>query len=245
MTIDFHVHGKVTKKFPFIKENFIKYIEKAESEEIDCIALTEHCHAIGFEKAYRYLEDNYRYFNNHYTINKVKVLVGMEVETSIGLDIILIGSKDEIFNLRNEINNRISIDEFIEIEELFKIGNFENMIVILAHPFRKHDQFPELPSSIINQIDAIECNASDLFNNGIEIMKEKVDALALKLNLPVVGGSDSHYFYQLGSIKNVFEEETECIQGIKNMIKEKKFKMEISRNLTTKVKFQKIIKEPF
>ena len=44
MTIDFHVHGKITSKYPFNIEQFLLAINEAKENGLDAIALTQKNH---------------------------------------------------------------------------------------------------------------------------------------------------------------------------------------------------------
>lgn len=243
MTIDFHIHSKLTKRFPFRVENFNHYIEEAKNENINCIAFTEHCHANNFEEAYQYLENNYKYENGYYLVNGIKVFIGIEITTSMKLDILFVGNKKDVFRLRDLVMDHKKENDFIDIRILFEVYDLSNMLVILAHPYRRYDEFPKLPDFVLDKIDAMEYNASDLYDKGIEIMKGKIEMLSQKVNIPAIAGSDSHYFLQLGSVKTIIQDEIYDMKEIKRQIRQRKFRIEISDNLALKVRASKIIKE--
>lgn len=242
MTIDFHMHSEMSRRIPFSEADFNNCIAEAKSENIDCIALTEH-YNVNTNKVYKYLEDNYKYESEYYLVNGIKVFIGTEVTTSMGLDIVFVGNRRDISNLRNTVINSTSENEYIEIEELFKIPNLNNMLVVLAHPFRHHDEFPKLPDFVLDKIDAIEYNATDLYKKGIDNMKEKVEGLSENINIPVIGGGDSHHFTQIGSIKTILDKEAVSIEEIKKQVYENQFKVEISNNLLLKVENARKIKK--
>ena len=243
MEIDFHIHGKLSGKMPFNKEEFINKINEAKSTGMDSFALTEHCHADNFIEGYKYLENNYKYVNDYYDIHGFKVYIGMEVTTNEGLDILVIGNRKYIVELNKKVEITKRNQRFISIVDLFNILDCSNILIIIAHPFRKHTNFPIIDKKIIGKIDAIELNARDLYNNGINYMKNKVNNLGNLLNVPITGGSDSHYFLQISSIKNNFDVECNTIREIKSEIKSNKFIVEISDDLEVRVKSSKIIKK--
>ncbi len=243
MKIDFHIHGKLSSKIPFDKEEFINKINEAKSNGIDSFALTEHCHADNFMEEYKFLEDNYKYVNDYYDINGFKVFIGMEVTTNEGLDILIIGNREYIVELKKKVEITKMKQKFISIPDLFNILDCSNLLIIIAHPFRKHINFPIIDKNIIEKIDAIELNAKDLYNNGINEMKNKVNELGKLLKVPITGGSDSHHFIQISSIKNNFNVECNTIREIKSEIKSNNFRVEISDDLEIRVKSSKIIKK--
>lgn len=243
MKIDFHTHGKISSKLPFNKEEFANKINEAKNEGIDSLVLTEHCHANNFIEGYEFLSRNYKYINDYYDVDGVKVFTGIEVTTNEELDILIIGNREYIVELKEKIENKKAEQKFINIKDLINILDSSKLLIIIAHPFRRHTTFPSIDKNIIEQIDAIEFNATDLYNKGITNMKNNVIKLGELLNVPITGGSDSHYFIQIGSIKNNFSIECTTIQEIKEQIKKNNFTVEISDNLEIRVKSSKIIKK--
>ncbi len=242
MTIDFHVHGKITNKFPFDKEKFLLIIEEAKSQGIDSLSVTEHFHSKNFLEGYEFLNENYQQIEDYYNVNGFKIFYGMEVTTKQNLDILIVGNPSLILNLRTEIINNLNKRKFIDINELFKVCNPNELLIIIAHPYRNHTVFPKLDKQVLSKIDAIELNAKDLYKNGIENMKKKVQDLANILNLPIVCGSDAHHFIQMGSVKNVFDLDFNSIKGIKKTIKKGKYHVKISQDLSIRVRSAIIIK---
>jgi histidinol phosphatase-like PHP family hydrolase len=243
MVIDFHTHGKITSKFPFEEEGFLSKINEAKNEGIDHLALTEHCHADNFIEAYHYLYENYPYMDDCYDINGVKVYTGIEIGTKENLDVLVIANRDHILDLKSKIDNEAKECKYISIKELDNILDYNNMLVIFAHPYRKHEELPVISLNVLKNFDAIEFNATDLYIKGIEETKNKVTVLSKELNLPIVGGSDSHYFIQIGSIKNKFDMECKTITELKEQIKSNLYKVEISSDLSIRVRCAKIIKK--
>lgn len=243
MIIDFHVHGKIKNTFPFDEEKFLSTINEAKEAGMDSLAITEHCHAQNFYEGYQFLNTNYQLIEDYFDIDGFKIFYGMEVTTEQKLDILIIGNPKLIIELREKIVNNLDGKEFIDINDLFEMLISNELLIILAHPYRKHIEFPELKNEIINKFDAIEFNAKDLYKNGIEDMKEKVSKLANKLNLPIVCGSDTHYFIQMSSVKNIFNKNCKNIKEIKEEIRLEEYNVELSSELSIRVKSAIIIKK--
>jgi len=243
MIIDFHVHGKISKRFPFDKEKFLLTVNEAKEGGLDSLALTEHCDADNFLEGYEFLNANYELIDDYYNIEGFKVFYGMEVTTEQKLDVLIIGNPQLILELREKANANFKGKDYIDVNDLFKLPLSEELLIILAHPFRKHTEFPQLENSILNRIDAIEFNAKDLYNNGIEDMKRRVSKLADELKLPIVCGSDTHYFIQMSSVKNNFNNNCETVQQIREEIRLKNYETELSSELKIRVKSAKIIKK--
>lgn len=242
MIIDFHVHGKITSTFPFDKEKFLLTVNEAKENGLDSLAIVEHCGADNFLEGYNYFNANYPQINDCYNIEGFKVFYGTEITTKQDLDILFIGNPKLVLELRDKVCETKD-EEYIDINDLFKISIPEDILIILAHPYREHDNFPELEKHVINRIDAIELNSKDIYKHGMEDMKDRVTQLANKLNLPIVCGSDTHYFIQVSSARNIFTKEFTTVKEIKEQIKQGKYKVEFSRDLNVRVKSAIIIKK--
>lgn len=241
MIIDFHVHGKISSKYSFDEERFLLTINEAKEGGLDSLAITEHCHSENFLEGYEFLNNNYELKDDYFNINGFKVFYGMEVTTEQMLDILIIGKPRLILELREKIIDNLNGSEFIDINKLFELL-LDEFLIILAHPYRRHKEFPNLKSNVLRKINAIEFNAKDLYKNGIETMKDKVLKLANKLNIPIVCGSDTHYFIQVSSIKNIFSKDCTTVKEIKEEIRLRNYNIEISSDLKIRVKSAIIIK---
>jgi len=81
----------------------------------------------------------------------------------------------------------------------------QNGLIIIPHPFRKSlnptHTFGYPLEKIKNKIDAVECfNARMLPGNN-----EKAQKLAKKLNITGTGGSDAHFWFEIGRAYTIFE----------------------------------------
>ena len=245
MKIDFHVHGTITCKYlyHFDEEEFVKKINEAKKEKMDAFALTEHCHSECFPEAYNFLNKNYEYKNDYYEVDGIKVFVGIEITTIEELDILVIGKKEYIEELRYEVEKAKEDQKYIGIERLFKICDTENNLIILAHPYRRHDEFPEISEFVLRKIDAIEYNAKDLYKKGIEKNKHIVSKLAQNISKPITGGSDSHHHLQIGSIMNNLKKDINKVIEIKKEIRKDNYIVEISENLINMVEEARLNKK--
>lgn len=235
MVIDFHVHGKISNKFPFDKEKFLLKIDEAQNGGMDSIALTEHCHAKNFFEGHDFLNTNYKLIEDYFDINGFKVFYGTEVTTKQKLDILFIGTPNLVIKLREQISKNYDDENFIDINDLFKISVIDELLVILAHPYRKHISFPKLDNNVLNKISALEFNSKDLYKNGIDETIESVTKLANKYNLPIVCGSDTHYYKQISTAKNILNKECKNIKEIKEEIESNNHIVKISEDLLTRV----------
>ena len=125
-------------------------------------------------------------------LNKDKdfeVIIGEEVRTNYG-DALL-------YYLHKGIKSR---DLFSVIDEV----KAQDGLIAVAHPFRTsiNPKFGYPLEKLRNKIDAIECfNARTLPGDN-----EKAQKLAKKLEIPGIGGSDSHFGFEIGRAYTIFDD---------------------------------------
>lgn len=243
MIIDFHVHGKITSTFPFDEKKFLLIIKEAKEYGLDGLAITEHCGSNNFLEGYEFLKLNYNLIGDYYDIDGFKVFYGMEVTTKQELDILFIGRTELVLELREKVNYNLKADEYIDINDLFKLDIPDELLIILAHPFRDHVEFPELEKHVIEKLDAVELNSKDIYKTEYEEMKDKVSKLAEKMKLPITAGSDTHYFIQVSTAKNIFRKDCITVKEIKEEIKCENYNIDFSQDLKVRVKSAIIIKK--
>ncbi|AKB38020.1 hypothetical protein MSSAC_3430 [Methanosarcina siciliae C2J] len=112
--------------------------------------------------------------------NSLLVIIGSEIKTDYGD---LIG----LF-LNEEIKSRIFPEV---IEEIKDQGGF----VVLPHPYRRK-KFPD--NGLFRKIDVLE----GINGRTSEELNQKAQSLARELSKPVVGGSDAHFSFELGTVMN-------------------------------------------
>lgn len=242
MIIDFHVHGKITSVFPFDEEKFQSTIKEAKENGLDGLAITEHCGSNNFLEGYEYLSSNYKRIEDYYNVDGFKVFYGMEVTTKQDLDILFIGKPEVVLTFREKICCGLINEEHIDINSLFNFEISNDLLVILAHPYRDHNILPELNNSVIERLDAVELNSKDIYKFGMSTMQDKVNKLAKQLKLPITSGSDTHHFIQVSTARNIFNKNCNTVKEIKEEIKKVNYKIEFSSDLNIRVKSAIIIK---
>ena len=70
---------------------------------------------------------------------------------------------------------------------------------------------------------------------GVEENSEKVYHFANKLDIPVVGGSDTHHQLQYGCIINELDKDCNTVSDLKDIILSGNYTIRISENLPEKV----------
>lgn len=154
-------------------------LKLAKKHNLNGIAVTDH-HEIKGALEVKKLNKN----------KDFEVIVGEEISTNYG-DVL-------VYYLNKKIDN---IDFYGVIDEAKK----QNALITIAHPFRTtliHNHKFQLPlEKVKNKIDAIECfNARTLPGDN-----KKANEIADKLNISKTAGSDSHFFFEIGTAYTIFD----------------------------------------
>jgi len=158
------------------------------------IAITDHNHILGAYEAKRYAPEDF------------DLIIGEEIKTKQG-DIIGL-------NISERIRPGIDVDE--AIDQIREQGG----LVLLPHPFSVfRRRISKKILRIVNKVDLVEVvnGRSFSFDN---LLSKK---LAEEANKPGVGGSDAHFYFEIGSVS------VDLSRGLHNpgSIVEKRFRFKI------------------
>ncbi|MHA1357051.1 MAG: PHP domain-containing protein [Candidatus Helarchaeota archaeon] len=156
----------------------------------------------------------------------LQVIIGTEIGTEAG-DIV------GLF-IENEIQSRSSINVIDEIHQ-------QGGVTFLPHPFKSR----KWPIDLVKLVDLIEA-----FNSRAS-KEQNIQALNLakRLNKPIVGGSDAHFYSEIGLCKSFYDSE-----NIRELIMKNPKKIEIkytsthlifASQLVKFIKLRKLNKIPF
>ena len=243
MKIDFHSHVKISKKTQFMKEYFQEMMSEAKMAGLTAICMTEHFNTKRFFDIYEYLDKQYPYENGYYNIEGFKLFPGIEVDVKEVGHILLIGDRQAILSIRRLLEQHTQEDLFIPFDELMDIAEQHNVLKIGAHAFRESTPLYHLKEAQLKRLDALDLNGKDLYSQGVEIYKQKLVAFAEKLDLPYVGGSDTHQFLQYGCIINELGENCNTVEDLKASICSGNYQVTISKDLPLKVKAATLTKK--
>ncbi|MBZ4665408.1 PHP domain-containing protein [Mahella sp.] len=229
MNIDFHCHGKPSKKLSFSLPYFSRYIRMAKRNGLDAIAFTEHFNTMDFYDIYHKLDNAFPYADGYYDAYDVKVFCGMEINVKEGGHVLIIGYKKDILDIRALFPEEISKKDYPAFEHLMELADSRGMIKIGAHPFRNSNILCRHDEYALKQLDFIELNGKNIDQ------KDDVYDLARKINLPVIAGSDSHHWFQLGCMKNRLRDECDSFQELKDCIKSNRYDIDVSPHINLKL----------
>jgi len=176
MRYDLHMHTYRSKCSNLRPDVILKLAKK---KGLDGIAITDHHEIRGALEVKKLNKDK-----------DFEVIVGEEISTNYG-DVL-------VYYLSKKID---AIDFHDAVDKARK----QNAMVVLPHPFRTtliHDHKFRVPiKEVKNKIDAIECfNARTLPGDN-----KKANEAAEKLGMAKTAGSDSHFFFEIGTAYTTFE----------------------------------------
>ncbi|WP_303981699.1 PHP-associated domain-containing protein [Niallia circulans] len=243
MKIDFHSHVKISKKTDFMPAYFQEMMKEAKEAGLTAIAMTEHFNTRRFTDIYDFLDRHYSYVGDYYDIDGLKLFPGVEVDVKEIGHILLIGNRTDILSIRSLLENNTNEDSFLIFDQLLDIADHYDVLKIGAHAFRESTPLYHLQEEQLKRLDALDLNGKDLFSQGQDAYREKLEHFAEKLGLPIVGGSDTHHFLQYGCIYNEIQNDCDDVKALKASIDMGKYKVHISENLNLKVRAATLTKK--
>ena len=191
--IDFHVHAKVSKRLPFSFEYFQWNLLQAKHAGLDAFVLTEHFHAPDFWGMYDHLRRHFAYADGVFQVDdRLRILTGAELGMAERCDILLLGTLDQLGRLSLGLASSPTTGYKPPFVEARAVARRCGILMIGAHMFRSGKELAHLGTANLRQLDALESNGKDFFHD--TMIREEAD----RLELPVIGGSDAHYWLQVG-----------------------------------------------
>ncbi|MDQ0230847.1 PHP domain-containing protein [Metabacillus malikii] len=243
MYIDFHTHVKLSKKADFMPEYFREMIQEAQDNGLTAMAMTEHFNTRMFTDIYDYLDNNYSYVEDFYDIDGFRLFPGIEVDVKEIGHILLIGNRKDILAIYKQLIPHKEEEHFIAFRDLLNLAEQYNVLKIGAHPFRKSTPLYHHDIEQLKRLDAFDLNGKDIYTQGEEAYRTKLQPFAEMVGKPIVGGSDTHHFLQYGCVVNRFDVACHTIQQLKSSIQQGQYAIEISPSLPIKVKSAKLVKK--
>jgi predicted metal-dependent phosphoesterase TrpH len=241
MHIDFHCHSVITKKLGFDLDKFQEMAEAAGKNKLDTICLTEHFNTYRFSDIYDHLDAAFPYEAYRYAVDGVDVIPGIEVDVAEGVHLLFAGDREDIRELRRRLEPHQEQPAFIGVERLLELEVTERLLRIVAHPLRPGRGLSQLPEHVYSRFDALDLNAKDLHTQGMG-MWSRMHVLAEKLDIPLVAGSDSHHYLQLGSVYTAFHERLDSLEAVRTAIRARAYDLEVSPCLDVKVQSARVVK---
>ena len=242
MYIDFHTHGKLAKKLPFSTEYTDWLFDQAKRSGLDALCLTEHFNTLQFDEIYGYLDRiSEREGDSLVLENGLRIFPGMETDIVEGGHILSIGKMEEILELNRRLEPNKEKGHFLPFHDLMKLFSEYHVIVGGAHPFREGGHIPEIPAEELKALDFLDLNGKDVALNRQET-ERKTYALAERLQIPVVSGSDTHQALQYGCIRTWMDGEPTEISGLWREMRKNRHRIEIADHAAEQVQNAALLK---
>lgn len=222
MKIDSHTHLLLTKKSKPNWEEIKLYFDIAKVQGIDVLTITEHIDALYFTELYQglfienilqgeILDDGIVKLPN-----SVIIVSGTEIPLKDGGEIGLHTKCSTILSLNKE-HGHYTMDGIFAFAEASK----SDYIIIGNHLYVPGKWIEHIEDKL-SLLDAIEMLPKELPRI------DKYESLALKLNKPLLSGSDSHVWIQLGLGYNETDIEEYSIKNFKEAILNNKVSMKLA-----------------
>ena len=207
--IDLHTHAKISKLFPFEVRSIHQMLAQARRVGLDGIALVEHFHASNFWDVHETLGRMFTYADGVYrTTGGFHILTGAELslmDEGRPADLILLGTVDQLRTFNGRLSRPATGGYKPPFAEAVAVARDAGLFVIGAHIFRVGKELAALGRELA-ALDALEANGKDFRKD------ERIYDFGRRIGLPVVGGSDAHFWPQIG-IKATLLPINEITQG--------------------------------
>ncbi len=243
MFIDFHTHGKLAKNLPFSTEYTDWLLGEAYNAGLDAICLTEHFNTLQFDELYSYLLNTCNREGDTLITNKgLRIFTGMETDIAEGGHILSIGYPETILELNARLEPYKEKGKFLPFENLMDLFEEFPVIVGAAHPYREGGHIPELPMEQLKRLHFLDLNGKDVAQER-KYFEDITSALAHKLGIPMISGSDTHQAVQYGCIRTNFTTSVETVEKLYEEMKHGEYEIVLSPNAAFQVKTASILKK--
>ncbi len=193
--IDLHTHAKLSKSFPFAPRAVWQHIAQAKRLGLDGVALVEHFHAADYWRIHEALRREFRYSDADGVYegpDGFRLLSGAELSILEGCDLIVLGTVRQLEALDATLARPATAGYRAPFDEAIAAVRHAGGFVAGAHMFRPGKELAKVGLPRLAALDALELNGKDF------TMDDRVGAEATRLGLPIMGGSDAHFWAQVG-----------------------------------------------
>lgn len=225
-----------------MRERKVEGWEEKTADLLDAICLTEHFNTSQFLELYRYLKQNAKEEGDTLLFRGLRIFPAIEIDVSEGMHSLCIGKYDTIVEIYTRLSPYRQTEHFLPFHRLMDFLERFFVLTGLAHPFREGREVAGVESEQLKRLDFVESNGKDVAQNRDRIIKQTRE-LANRLELPIIGGSDTHQAMQYGTIRVRFHEEIVTLERLKHEVSAERYEVEISDFASEKVKAANLIKK--
>lgn len=155
--IDFHLHAKASKRFPFSLAYFWLTVQQARNTNLDAFVLTEHFHAPDFWTVYDVLCQTVPYENGVLHLGAgLRALTGAELGIAEGCDLLLMGTLDQLGRFSQRLAASPVTGYKPSFAEAVTAARRCGLFVTGAHMFRPRKELGKVGLAALRQLDALE-----------------------------------------------------------------------------------------
>jgi hypothetical protein len=235
MNIDLHFHAALSRHIGFEYEFFREKIHHAKEKGLDGLMMTDHFNIGGLDRFYTFLASEYDYTGQYFDVDGVCVFPGIEVDLLEGPHLLAGGSVEDVMVLRERLRSNFWEGSYCPAKEYFRKQEGLDFLNVFAHPFRAGREIHHIDNSLLNYFHAIGLNAKDIMTFGRKIIK-RIEGVAERTGMKVVGGSDAHHSLQVGTIYNEFLDEINSFHDMINAIRVGHYHIRVDDGLEENVK---------
>ncbi len=242
MRIDFHTHGKLAKQLPFSTVYTDWLFAQAKSAGLDAICLTEHFNTLQFDELYRYIASVSRRVGDCLELeNGLRIFPGMETDVAECGHILSVGPLEAILELNRRLAPYKAKGSFLPFAQLMDLFDQYPVTVGCGHPFRAPGHVPEQPVEQLKRLSFLDLNGKDIALDRART-ERLTYALAEKLELPVISGSDTHQAVQYGCISTVLEQDCTTFDEIFSQVRAGAYRIEVAQQAAFQVQTASLLK---
>lgn len=181
--VDLHCHIQLWGSQGFSERRLRQVLARAAACGLNVLAVTEHLTARSFWEIWNAL------VRWDWSYAGLRVWSGTEVTVAEGADIVLLGSPEAVLRLGQRLASAQGAPSLVD---LLAAAADLSLLTIGAHPYRGAAVLPTFDPRLLARLTALELNGREPRHH------TRVAALAERLGLPLVAGSDAHYLWGLG-----------------------------------------------
>ena len=242
MRLDFHTHGKLAKKLPFSTTYTDWLFAEARRAGLDALCLTEHFNTLQFGRLYGYLASVSSRVGDCLELeNGLRIFPGMETDVAECGHILSVGPLEAILELNRRLAPYKAKGSFLPFAQLLDPFDQYPVTVGCGHPFRAPGHVPEQPVEQLKRLSFLDLNGKDIALDRART-ERLTYALAEKLELPVISGSDTHQAVQYGCVSTVFEKDCTSLDQLKAQMDGGSYEIQLSPTAAFQVRTAGLLK---
>ena len=165
----------------------------------------------------------------------------METDVAECGHILSVGPLEAILELNRRLAPYKAKGSFLPFAQLMDLFDQYPVTVGCGHPFRAPGHVPEQPVEQLKRLSFLDLNGKDIALDRART-ERLTYALAEKLELPVISGSDTHQAVQYGCISTVLEQDCTTFDEIFSQVRAGAYRIEVAQQAAFQVQTASLLK---